>query len=77
MDVPDEVAYQRIMKNGLPPFLRDKADPFGAFCEMNQTRRAVFRSQADFIVEITNGAEAVPEKTAERILSAYKEMNHE
>ncbi len=77
VDVPDKVAYQRIMKNGLPPFLREKTDPFGAFCEMNQTRRAVFRSQADFILEITNGSEAIPEQTAERILSAYKELNHE
>ena len=73
LDIQDEIAYQRILQNGLPPFLKEKSDPFQALCEMNRTRRAAFREHADFIVEITDAADATPEKTAEKILSAYKE----
>ena len=67
----DEIAYERIIKNGLPPFLQDKSDPFQALCEMNRNRREIFRKQADFILEIAG--ESTPESTAEKILAAYKE----
>ncbi|MBE6406625.1 MAG: hypothetical protein E7040_11490 [Lentisphaerae bacterium] len=73
LDVQDEVAYQRIIQNGLPPFLKDKPDPFQALCEMNRSRREMFREYADFIVEIGDAGEATPEKTAEKILAAYEE----
>ena len=71
LDVKDEVAYERIVKNGLPPFLQEKPDPFQALCEMNRTRRTVFRKQADLLLETT--AESTPETTAEKILAAYRE----
>lgn len=74
IDVQDEIAFQRILLNGLPPFLMDKEDPFEALCEMNLGRRAMFRKYADFIVEVGDAANATPEKTAEKILSAYGEM---
>lgn len=74
LDVNDEIAYARILQNGLPPFLQEKSDPFAALCEMNRIRRAVFREHADFIVEIGDSDEATPEKTAEKIYSAYKEI---
>lgn len=73
LDVSDEIAYQRILQNGLPPFLADKPDPFSAFCEMNRTRRAVFREQADFILEIKDDKMLTPEEIAKIILTAYKE----
>ncbi len=71
LDVKDEIAYERIIKNGLPPFLQDKSDPFQALCEMNRNRREIFRKQADFILEIAG--ESTPESTAEKIIAAYKE----
>lgn len=77
VDVPDQLAYERIVQNGIPPFLSGKEDPFQALCEMNRSRRSIFREHADFIVEIKNASEAIPEITAEKILSAYKEINHE
>ena len=73
LDVQDEVAYQRIIQNGLPPFLKDKPDPFQALCEMNLNRREMFRKYADFIVDAGEAKDATPEKTAEKILAAYRE----
>ena len=73
LDVNDALAYERIQANGLPPFLQEKADPFASFCEMNRSRREIFRKQADFIVVIGDGTDTTPEITAGKILAAYKE----
>ena len=71
LDTPDSVAYERILKNGLPPFLAEEADPRAAFVRMNDGRRAVFRKNADAAVRPT--AESTPEETARIILSMYRE----
>ena len=75
VDVKDETAYERILVRGLPPFLKDKPDPFSAFCEMNRTRREVFRACADIVIRTDEIPEVTPQKTAERILSACKELS--
>ena len=36
LDVADEIAYRRVERKGLPPFLAESADPFRSFCEMNR-----------------------------------------
>lgn len=72
LDAEDEIAYQRILRNGLPPFLEKAENPFMAFCEMNTSRREIFRSKADFILKITD-KNTTPQLSAERILSAYRE----
>lgn len=70
IDVPDEVAYERVVRGGLPPFLNGKENPYKAFCEMNQSRRSVFREAADLIVE--PAPEGSPEETAKIIISNYE-----
>ena len=71
LDTPDTTAYERILKNGLPPFLSKEADPFEAFRKMNDERRIVFRKQADAAVRPTAGS--TPEGTAQTILTMYRE----
>ena len=71
LDTTDSVAYGRILKDGLPPFLSKEADPFGAFRKMNDERRTVFRMQADAVVRPT--AESTPDGTARIILTMYRE----
>ena len=73
LDVKDETAYERILAGGLPPFLKDKADPFAALREMNSARRADFRLHSDIVIQTDDIPDVTPEKTAERILSACKE----
>ena len=71
LDTPDPVAYERILKSGLPPFLAKEADPQEAFRKMNDERRIVFRKNADAVVRPT--AESTPEETARIILTMYRE----
>lgn len=71
LDTPDSVAYERILRTGLPPFLAKEADPRAAFEKMNEERRAVFRKNADFVLR--PGPQSTPEETARIILSAYRE----
>lgn len=71
LDTPDDVAYERILRNGLPPFLAREEDPRSAFRKMNEERRTVFRKSADFAVRPGSGS--TPEETARKILSIYRE----
>jgi len=70
LDTPDDVAYERILRNGLPPFLAREADPRTAFGKMNDERRIVFRKNAD--LAIRPEPESTPEETARAILSIYQ-----
>ncbi len=70
LDTSDRIAYNRILKHGLPPFLADKEDPFAAFCEMNQTRRKIFREYADFRI-LADSVRTKPRDTAGKILDFY------
>lgn len=71
LDTPDEVAYERILRNGLPPFLARETDPQAAFKKMNEDRRIVFRENADAAVRPE--PESTPEETARKILRIYRE----
>lgn len=72
LDVPDSVAFERILKKGLPPFLKDAEDPFAKFCAMNQEKRDLFRKKAH--IYLTPAAfEQTPRDIALHILSLYKE----
>lgn len=71
LDTPDSVAYERILRGGLPPFLAKEADPQAAFTRMNDERRIVFRKKADAVVRPAE--ENTPEETARIILSMYRE----
>lgn len=69
IDVDDAVAFERILKAGLPPFLASEADPQAAFAAMNLERKAVFARCAD--ARIT--PESTPHRSALHILSLYKD----
>ena len=69
LDTDDKVAFERIMKKGLPPFLQGTANPELAFKEMNIARKAVFSSQCD----VRCVPAATPHYTALHILSLYKD----
>jgi len=52
MDVPVPTAFERMAREGFPPFLADKADPFGEFNRICDARRPVFRAAADAVLEL-------------------------
>ncbi|MBR2911926.1 MAG: hypothetical protein IKC05_09965 [Lentisphaeria bacterium] len=52
LDINEDIAYKRVIKNGLPPFLADAADPRQRFSEMNGKRRKDFSQAADVIFSI-------------------------
>lgn len=69
LDVDDQIAFDRINAEGLPPFLAEAADPAQIFAEMNRSRREVFSRCADVKVVVND----TPHRTALRILSLYKD----
>ena len=69
LDTDDHVAFERIKEKGLPPFLKDAADPEQAFKEMNIARKAVFAS----LCESRCVPAATPHYTALHILSLFKD----
>lgn len=70
IDVPDEVAFERIKSGGLPPFLSGAADPFAAFRRMNEARRKTFARCADLVCHLD--AEG-PDSTVEALLPGIRE----
>lgn len=50
IDVDDRIAFERILKKGLPPFLQQEEDPFSAFRKMNEKRREFFQKMAHLII---------------------------
>ena len=69
LDTDDHTAFMRIMEKGLPPFLKDAADPEEAFKAMNVERKAVFAAQC----EVRCVPAATPHYTALHILSLFKD----
>lgn len=68
IDVPDKIAFQRILRKGLPPFLQQEKDPFEAFCRMNAERRALFEKRADIVIRADG--KSTPLSNAEQIWEA-------
>lgn len=74
LDVADEIAYRRVERKGLPPFLAESADPFRSFCEMNRKRREEFSKVADTVFRMDTELE-IPEAAnllAETLERKYK-----
>ena len=70
IDVPDKIAYERIVRKGLPPFLQKEENPFEAFRTMNEDRRAVFNKMAHLIIHADG--KSSPDTNAEAILDACR-----
>jgi shikimate kinase len=66
MDVPVPTAFERMAREGLPPFLADKPDPSVEFNRICAVRRPVFRAAADAVLELP---EVLPvEEAVDRLL---------
>ena len=70
LDTDDKTAFERILSNGLPPFLAGEKAPLEAFIRMNLARKNVFEHYADIRVV----PETSPNATALHILSLYKDL---
>ena len=47
--IQPELAYARVLRNGLPPFLAGAADPFAEFCRLNREREPFYLKFADLV----------------------------
>ena len=66
LDVPVPTAFERMAREGLPPFLADKPDPSVEFNRICAARRPVFRAAADAVLELP---EVLPvEEAIDRLL---------
>ena len=52
LDVPVPTAFERMAREGLPPFLADKPDPLAEFERICAVRRPIFREAADAVLEL-------------------------
>ena len=69
LDTDDHTAFERILANGLPPFLQESPDPEAAFRQMNIRRKEVFAACCD----VRCVPRSAPHDTALHILSLYKD----
>ena len=70
MDVPVPTAFERMAREGLPPFLADKPDPSVEFDRICAARRPVFRAAADAVLELP---EVLPvEEAIDRLLTVLE-----
>ncbi len=71
LDVAPQVAFDRIVEMGLPPFL-DPAEPYADFLKIYRRRRERYLELADYVLEIP---EEVPaEEVAEKIRKIADEI---
>ena len=70
LDVPVPTAFERMAREGFPPFLADKVDPFGEFNRICDARRSVFRAAADAVLELP---EVLPAEEAIDLMLAVLE----
>lgn len=70
LDVNDRTAFDRILRDGLPPFLQGESDPFAAFCAQNVKRRKVFENESHIRLRPDGKS---PEETAHEILNLCRE----
>ncbi len=52
LDIDFQLAFQRVVRNGLPPFLAEAADPEAEFNRMNQERCKVFKKYAGLVFPV-------------------------
>lgn len=70
LDVPVPTAFDRMAREGLPPFLADKPDPLAEFERICAVRRPLFRKAADASLELP---EVLPvEEAIDRLLAVLE-----
>jgi len=73
LDLKPEIAYPRILRRGLPPFLAGSADPEAEFRRICREREPKFRAFAElpFGIETEEPVETVAERLASAIEKEY------
>lgn len=69
-DVPDEVAFERVSRKGLPPFLAQAPDPFKEFVLSNRRRRETFSRLCH--IRFSPSPEKKPEENCKMLLKVLK-----
>ena len=69
LDIRPEIAYPRVLRRGLPPFLASAADPEAEFLRIHHEREPGFRAFAElrFPIETERPASQVAAELAEQI----------
>ena len=69
LDIRPEIAYPRVLRRGLPPFLASAADPEAEFLRIHREREPGFRAFAElrFPIEAERPAPLVAAELAEQI----------
>lgn len=70
LNLKPEIAYCRILRHGLPPFLAGSADPESEFRRICREREPKFRAFAELSFDIIT--EESPESVAKRLASAIE-----
>ena len=68
LDIPDDIAWERVKANGIPPFLAQSDDPEAEFYRTNKLRTEVFARCAKWVIQPEAGDN--PQRVALRILGA-------
>lgn len=69
-----EIAFERVRRRGLPPFLASCADPYAEFLRLNRQREAAYRKYAEltFPIEREEAPAAVAGRLIQMILTELK-----
>ena len=69
-----EIAFERVRRGGLPPFLAAAADPYAEFLRLNRQREAAYRKYAGltFPIEREEAAGSLAGKLIQTILTELK-----
>ena len=73
LDIAPQTAYDRISREGLPPFLQNTGDPQQAFQELYDRRTPRFRELADIIYTVREEL-SIQEQTAELMKKLREEL---
>ncbi len=68
INIDPQLAFSRIQRRGLPPFLATFADPYAEFLRINQQREIAYRRYADLVFHID--AEEPPTVVVEKLIQA-------
>ncbi len=69
-DISDEIAFERISRKGLPPFLAEASDPFEEFRCRNRSRRETFARVCQ--VRFSPSELKTPEENVRELLTLLK-----
>ena len=75
LDTADKIAFERVVRHGIPPFLADAEDPEVRFKEINDMRRIRFAEIADHHFKIEQELDKAEAVTS--LVQLLEEENHQ